>query len=68
MSTIIPFPSRGRSLPVTKDDQLKARLKALFEELETRPLPAGTDERLDALTARVERLEAALQPTMEPRS
>lgn len=63
MSTIIPFPLRGRSWPV-REAELKARLQALFEELEPRPgtVPHPVLLRLEALA---DRLEAAVQ-RLEP--
>lgn len=65
MSTVIPFPSLNRG-PAEADARLRAQLLALLNELQPRDRPDVT-ERLDMLTARVERLEAALQPITEPR-
>lgn len=65
MSKVIPFPQRTRpnSPAVDAENRLRA---ALVHAQSIRP-PAPWLEQLDALAARVEQLEATLQPTTEPR-
>lgn len=64
MSKVIPFPQPQRLGSSTADAENRLRA-ALVHAQPMRP-PAPWLERLDALTARVERLEAALQPATEP--
>ncbi|PWV64904.1 hypothetical protein [Plasticicumulans acidivorans] len=65
MSKVIPFPQCPRPCSPAADAENCLRA-ALAHAQPMRP-PAPWLDRFDALTARVERLEAVLQPMTKPR-